>query len=84
MNERENESRQRNWANPSETFPLVMRVAALGVDVFFDNIISGMVISCGGLTESVTKHATKSLLEYLRCLKSNASFAIVGDGKIHR
>ena len=84
LKDRENESYQRNWANPSETFPLVMRVAALGVDMFFDNIISGMVISCGGLTESVTKHATKSLLEYLRCLKSNASFAIVGDGKIHR
>ena len=78
------ESSKKNWGNPSETFPLVMRVAALGVDAFFDNIMSGIVISCGGLTESVTKEATKSLLDYLRCLKSYASFSNVGDGKNRR
>jgi len=62
------ESREMHWSNPESTFPLVMR--AINIDEFSHYILSGMVISIGGLTQSVTKHASKSFLEYMRALKS--------------
>lgn len=65
----------KNWANPEETYTLLMK--AINIDAFFDYIIDGIVISVGGLTESVTKHSTKALIEYFRALKmANASVKI--------
>jgi tubulin-specific chaperone D len=65
----------KNWANPEETYTLLMK--AINIDTFFDYIIDGIVISVGGLTESVTKYSTKALLEYFRALKmANASVKI--------
>jgi len=60
-----------NWANPASTFPLVMR--AINIDTFFENIVSGLIISVGGLTESVTKHSSKQFLDYLRALQKLGS-----------
>ena len=57
-----------NWSNPESTFPLVMR--AINIDEFSHNILSGIIISVGGLTQSVTKQSSKSFLEYMRALKS--------------
>jgi hypothetical protein len=71
-----------NWASPEITFPLVMR--AIDFDDFFDYILSGIIISVGGLTESVTKYSTKSFLEYLRGLKKTntvAKISKIGHGK---
>ena len=73
---------QINWANPSETFPLLMR--AVNIDAFFTPIIAGCVISIGGMTESVTKCSTKSILDYLRSLqrlKANRQISKIGSGK---
>jgi hypothetical protein len=71
-----------NWASPEYTFPLLMKV--MNIDAFFHPIISGLVISVGGLTESVTKHSTKSFLDYFRALqKGNLIVRIskIGKGK---
>jgi hypothetical protein len=62
------EHRVMNWSNPESTFPLVMR--AINIDEFSHNILSGIIISVGGLTQSVTKQSSKSFLEYMRALKS--------------
>jgi hypothetical protein len=73
-----------NWANPESTFPLVIR--AINLDAFFDDILSGIVISVGGLTESVAKHSSKSFLEYLRELKkikAISKISKVGYGKFY-
>lgn len=73
-----------NWANPESTFPLVMR--AIDLDEYFDDILSGIVISVGGLTESVAKSSSKSFLEYLRALKKMklvGKISKVGHGKFH-
>ena len=59
---------QINWATPEITFPLVMR--AINIDTFFDCILSGIIISVGGLTESVQKSSSKAFMEYIRGLKS--------------
>jgi len=83
IEEEDSKSRdQINWANPSETFPLLMR--AVNIDAFFTPIIAGCVISIGGMTESVTKCSTKSILDYLRSLqhlKANRQIVKIGSGK---
>ncbi len=56
-----------NWRNPDVTFPLLMRV--INIDTFFHPIISGLVVSVGGLTESVTNSSSKAFLDYCRVLK---------------
>ena len=59
-----------NWANPSVTFPIVMQSAS--IDGLFEYIVAGMVISVGGLTESVTKSSTSALLEWTRGPKGDS------------
>ena len=53
-----------NWADASVTFPMVMRAAE--IDEYFDFIISGLVISVGCLTQSVSKHASAVLLQWVK------------------
>lgn len=53
-----------NWSNAEQTFPMVMKTAI--ISEFFPSIISGIVISVGGLTESIAKPATKALLDWAR------------------
>lgn len=66
-----------NWANPSVTFPMVMRSAS--IHEVFEYIIAGIVISVGGLTESVTRSSTSALLEWTR--GSNGDAKMLGDCK---
>ena len=71
-----------NWSNPESTFPLVMR--AINIDEFFHGILSGIVISVGGLTQSVTKQSSKSFLEYTKALKATkqiSKLSKLGNGK---
>lgn len=58
-----------SWGNPDVTFPLLMRV--INIDAFFHPILSGLVISVGGLTESVTNSSSSAFLEYCRILKQS-------------
>ena len=71
-----------NWGNPEITFPILMRL--VNIDAFFHSIINGIVISIGGLTESITKHSTKSFLDYLRALQKAeriGRISKIGKGK---
>ena len=67
-----------NWANPTVTFPMVMRSACIGD--MFEYVIAGMVISVGGLTESVTKSSTSALLEWTRGARGDSKR--LGDGEL--
>ena len=76
-------NKETNWSNPEFTFPLLMRV--VNIDAFFYPIISGLVISVGGLTESVTKHSTKAFLDYFRALQKARMIGRIskfGKGKL--
>lgn len=53
-----------NWADASVTFPLVMKFASL--DPYFEYVISGLIISVGCLTESVSKSASAVLLQWVK------------------
>jgi hypothetical protein len=65
-----------NYAVPSIAFPMVVR--AMNVDEFFEDIISGIVISVGGITESVVKYASSSLLEWVKILRQRKSTGGIG------
>jgi hypothetical protein len=70
-----------NYGVPSITFPMVVR--AMNIEDFFEDIISGIIISVGGITESVVKYAALSLLEWVKIMKQRKSaggIAKLGNG----
>ncbi len=58
----------KNWSNPAHTFPLLM--SAVNIDEFLEPILSGVVISVGGLTENVSKSASAALFEWIKSLRN--------------
>jgi len=69
-----------NWSDPSQTFPLLLR--AINIDEFSEPILNGLVISVGGLTESVAKSSIASLFEWIRALRAaNATSRILRMGE---
>lgn len=57
----------KNWSNPAHTFPLLM--SAINIDEYLEPILSGVVISVGGLTESVSKSSSAALFEWIKSLR---------------
>jgi tubulin-specific chaperone D len=53
-----------NWADASKSFPMLLEAAT--IEEYFDSIISGLIISVGCLTESVSKSATRALLQNVK------------------
>ena len=53
-----------NWGDASVVFPLVMKAAK--IDAYFFHVMSGLVISVGCLTQSISKNATLCLLEWVK------------------
>ena len=69
-----------NWADASLTFPMVAKAASK--DAYFPFIISGMIISVGGLTESVAKHSNAALLQLAKQAKGSKKIADVGASEL--
>jgi hypothetical protein len=61
-----------NWGLASETFPKMVKVMELSE--YHDAVVSGLILSVGGLTEAVVKSSSKSLLEWSREKKMNKDF----------
>lgn len=73
----------KNWSDPVQTFPLLMKAAL--IDDFIEPILSGIVISVGGLTESVSKSSSASLFEWireLRAAKATPKLFRMGEGEM--
>jgi hypothetical protein len=51
-----------NWANPAQVYPVVC--AVLESPAYFSSILSGLVLSVGGLSETTAKFSSKALLSY--------------------
>ena len=64
-----------DWSNASITFPFLIQI--LKQNYFLKDIISGFVISIGGLTQNVVVHATSSFLEWIRCLEEEEDEAVL-------
>lgn len=68
-----------DWSSPTQTFPLLtptMSITATASGTSFPyhrSLLSGLLISVGGLTESVVKSSSESLLEYVSGLSSSLS-----------
>ncbi len=61
-----------NWANPTQVYPIVCQV--LESQVFFEPVLSGLVLSVGGLSETTAKCSTKALLAFCgRALSATAT-----------
>lgn len=72
----------KNWSDPVLTFPMIMK--AVNIDDFTEPILSGLVISVGGLTESVAKSSSKSLFDWvrgLRAAKATPKLLRMGEGE---
>ena len=52
-----------NWGQPGDVFPYLMYLMETG-SVYFDAIVSGTIISVGGMTETVVKESSKALLHW--------------------
>lgn len=73
----------KNWSNPALTFPLLF--CAVNIEGFLEPILSGVVISVGGLTESVSKSSCAALFEWIRQLrnaKATQRIVQMGEGKV--
>ena len=53
-----------NWALARETFPKMIKVMTLAP--YHEAVVSGLVLSVGGLTEAVVKSSSSALLEWAR------------------
>lgn len=51
-----------NWANPAHVYPIMCRV--LKSPAYFPAVLSGLVLSVGGLSETTSKCSAKALLAY--------------------
>ena len=72
-----------NWSNPAVTFPLLM--CAANIEGFLEPILSEIVISVGGLTESVSKSSCPALFEWIREMsntKATPRIFQMGKGKL--
>ncbi|XP_006812079.1 tubulin-specific chaperone D-like [Saccoglossus kowalevskii] len=58
-----------NWGASSDTFPKITQ--ALSCPTYRYSLLLGLTVSVGGLTESLVKHSSQSLLTYLRSLSNN-------------
>ena len=57
-----------NWALAHVSFPMIVKMMLLDNDRYHDAILSGLVLSVGGLTEAVVKSATSALLTVTKAL----------------
>ena len=63
--------RETNWSDATVSFRRVVK--ALDIPQFFHFIVSGLVVSVGALTESVTKEAEEALIAWIREKDANGA-----------
>ncbi|KAJ1534009.1 hypothetical protein HK096_004470, partial [Nowakowskiella sp. JEL0078] len=55
-----------NWLNPAEVYPRI--IPLLRLSEYRVDILAGLVVSVGGLTESLVRHSSETLIEFLQTL----------------
>jgi hypothetical protein len=61
-----------NWSAAHETFPLVVKLMN-GPSFYLEAVLSGLILSVGGLTESVVKASKAALFEWIQNQKENVA-----------
>jgi hypothetical protein len=72
-----NSHRKINWSQPLHVFPFVIN--SLNCPCYFQSIIAGLIVSIGGLTETVVKASTSSLLQFCHNKKSIKNHTILSN-----
>jgi hypothetical protein len=67
-----------NWSDASITFPMAMKAA--NIDCYFSYIISGLILSVGCLTQSITQNASAVLIQWCKDADGK-TLARLGGGK---
>ncbi|KAJ3037081.1 hypothetical protein HDV00_002086 [Rhizophlyctis rosea] len=62
---------QINWNNPAEVFPRMVKV--LELEAYRREVLVGLVVSVGGLTESLVRHSSSSLIDFLGMLPDSST-----------
>ncbi|KAI9279579.1 tubulin folding cofactor D C terminal-domain-containing protein [Sporodiniella umbellata] len=52
-----------NWSDPSEVYPVI--VSLLRIPAYRFELLTGLITSAGGLTESLVRHSSSCLIEYM-------------------
>ena len=63
-----------NWAAPSESFP--KSVQLLSLPTYQYSALLGLIVSVGGLTESLVNHSSSSFLQYLKQISSRCNVCL--------
>ncbi|KAH9275275.1 hypothetical protein BASA83_002510 [Batrachochytrium salamandrivorans] len=76
---------QINWLNTKEVYPLMSKIMC--IDDYANSVLLGIIVSIGGLTESLVRSATSSLMEFVTQLPlsiNNSSFILTLDAFLDR
>ena len=79
------DERGKNWSDPALTFPLLMK--AVNIADFTEPILAGLVVSVGGLTESVAKSSSAALFDWIKGLqaaKATLKIRQIGAGELQK
>ena len=76
-----------NWSSPSDVFPRLLTLLNPrssdrnwnSFDDYFYDVVSGIVISVGGLSESVVEESSKALLEWCRKMIASGDVRCLGN-----
>ncbi len=60
-----------DWSSSAVTFPMVIK--AMKLPTYHDAILSGFILSVGGLTESVVRHSRSALLNWVKEARKSRS-----------
>eukprot|EP01084_Bolivina_argentea_P309179 534770_1 len=60
-----------DWSSSAVTFPMVIK--AMKLPTYHDAILSGLILSVGGLTESVVRHSRSALLNWVKETRKSQS-----------
>ncbi len=60
-----------DWSSSAVTFPMVIK--AMKLPTYHDAILSGLILSVGGLTESVVRYSRSALLNWVRGAQKSCS-----------
>lgn len=64
-----------NWSMAHDTFPLVVQM--MDFSAYLEAVTTGIVLSVGGLTESVVKASKAALFDWIRCHTHAKNFGLV-------
>ena len=64
-----------NWSMAHDTFPLVVKM--MEIPEFLEEIAAGLIISVGGLTESVVKASKSALFDWMRLHLQSKDFDLL-------